>query len=430
MTQTLQNSPHTIEFLATLIAMNPQLIVLATFGILLLAILLEPLATRLRLPISAILVLTGFLGSEAIIALGYDTGLRWWHFHDLIFYVFLPILIFESAFQMDVGLLRRNLPAILTLAIPMMLLSTGIAATLIYIGIGHPSGFPWIAALITGALLSATDPGAVLDLFQRTNAPKRLGLLVDSESLFNDATAIVLFNILVAIAISNIQSENTHSLPWQLASWTFISTFGGGLLAGVIVGFCAAGIMTLIKGAAPRTIVSFAAAYAGFYSAELLSVSGVMAVLMIGLILAATRDKLSQGAELSDIKAVWRFNAYIANAMLFVLSGVTITLAMFSQQWLAMLIGIAAAITARAIGIFTLIPALSALPRIQPISLAYQTVIWWGGVRGAVTLALALSLPAELPYAFTIQSIAYGVVIFTLFIQAPTVGPLLNKLKL
>ena len=127
---------------------------------------------------------------------------------------------------------------------------------------------------------------------------------------------------------------------------------------------------------------------------------------------------------------LWEFNAYVANALVFLLMGVTITLDMFTHRWLAMLIGIAGIIVARAIGIFTFVPLLSRFTPIEAIPRPYQLVMFWGGLRGAVTLALALSLPTSLDYWWTIQSIAFGVVLFTLFVQAPTTAPLLRHYNL
>ena len=103
-------------------------------------------------------------GAQLIVGAGYDTGLRWHHFHDLVFFLFLPALIFESAFSLNARLLLRNLVPILLLALPLLLVATAITAALLYFGIGHPAGFPWLTALIAGALLAATDPVAVTDL--------------------------------------------------------------------------------------------------------------------------------------------------------------------------------------------------------------------------------------------------------------------------
>lgn len=135
---------------------------------LLMAVLTAPLSKRLGLPFSALLVIEGFLGSELIVALGFDLGLRWYHFHDLVFFILLPVLIFESALNINARLLVKNLIPIVILAIPIMLLSTMITAVLIYYGIGPPLGFPVIAALLTGAILSATDQWQCLRYLSRS----------------------------------------------------------------------------------------------------------------------------------------------------------------------------------------------------------------------------------------------------------------------
>jgi CPA1 family monovalent cation:H+ antiporter len=131
--------------------------ILILSGLMLLAIVLQPLARIIHVPFTATLVIAGFIASELLVLADIDTGIRAGNFHDLIFFVFLPILVFESAYNINAGLLWKNLLPILFLAIPLMLLSTVVTAALIYFGIGHPAGFPWIAALLTGALLSATD---------------------------------------------------------------------------------------------------------------------------------------------------------------------------------------------------------------------------------------------------------------------------------
>lgn len=144
------------------------------------------------MPFPALLLLPGFAGSELLPALGQDTGLRAEGFHDLIFYVFLPVLLFAAAFSIDARALGRNLLPILVLALPVMLLSTLITAALVHYGIGHPQGFPWIPALLTGVLLSATDPAALTALLRALGVPERLVVLIEGESLFNDVLALSL----------------------------------------------------------------------------------------------------------------------------------------------------------------------------------------------------------------------------------------------
>ncbi len=400
-------------------------VILLLAGLLLLALLIQPLARRLHLPFTATLVIAGFVASEVLVGAGIDTGVRAGNFHDLVFFVFLPVLIFESAYTIDVRLLLKNLVPILFLAIPLMLLSTLITAVLVYAGIAHPTGFPWIAALLTGALLSATDPVAVVALFRQMGAPERLTVLLEGESLFNDATAIVVFGVIIALATSS-----GGAMTLADAGLRFCAVFFGGALVGALIGLAFVGITRLLGDEITRALATVIAAYLGFVLAEYwLHVSGVMAVLVTGLILG--RSSTGNGARDDGfVRTLWAFNAYVANALVFLLMGVTVTLDMFSERWLAMLIGIAGVLVARAIGIFGLVPLISRLPAIEPIPRPYQVVMFWGGLRGAVTLALALALPTSLDYWWTIQSIAFGVVLFTLFAQATTTGALLRHYRL
>ena len=147
-------------------------------GMLILALMLRPIAERRRLPFAAVLIVTGFIGSELLLLFDIDTGVRHESFHDLILYVFLPLLVFEAAFKIDALLLRRNLFVILLLSIPVLLLSTSVVAVLVYYGIGHPTGFPWIAAFLTGAVLAATDTSPITASFARLATYRSHGVQV------------------------------------------------------------------------------------------------------------------------------------------------------------------------------------------------------------------------------------------------------------
>mgnify|MGYP003386654541 CR=1 FL=1 len=399
-------------------------IVLMFMVMLLFAVILVPLAKRIHLPFSALLVLGGFFGSELIVALGFDTGLRWHHFHDLIFFVLLPSLIFESAINLNIKLFFKNLLLILILSIPLMLLSALVAAIILYFGVSHV-GFPFIAALLAGVILSATDPVAVLDLFKRLNAPKRLSVLVDGESLLNDATAIVAFGIILSMIQTN-EVSFTISSSFLL----FIKIFFGGIAVGLLIGGLSILLYRIKLSNTIQGVLSLVSAYGSFIIAEeIFHVSGVMAVLVTGLAIGWQRG-LHPKEYTHFLEELWQYNAYIANAMVFLLMGITITVGMFMQQWEAMILGIVAILLSRAIAIFGFIPLLSKLPGIEKVSIGYQVIMFWGGLRGAIVLALALSLPLELDYWYTIQSIAYGVVIFTLFVQAPIIGLLMKKFRL
>ncbi len=396
--------------------------VLMFMVMLLLATLAEPVARKLSVPFSALLVLIGFAGSELVVMADFDTGLRWHSFHIIVMHVLLPVLIFESAFNMNAKLLFKNLVPTLILAIPLMLVTVLISAVLMFYGFGHPIGFPWIAAFICAALLSATDPVAVLSLFREIAAPERLTILVDGEGLFNDATAVVVFTLFLSLALGDM-----HTTSVAAAVLEFSKVFFGGIAIGFVVGLVGVGLFRYLNTAISRGAMTLSLTYAAYLAAELpFELSGVMSVLVAGLMIG--RECRAQYDDSSDgfVSNLWEFNAWVASAIIFLLVGVTVQIRMFEDMWLAMLIGIGAALIARAVAIYGFVPLVGLLPRVEPINTKVQTAMYWGGVRGAVSLALALSLPLELDYWYTIQSVAYGVVLFTLFVQAPTM-PLLMR---
>jgi len=303
------------------------------------------------------------------------------------------------------------------------LLSVGVSAVLIYYGIGHASGFPWIAALITGAVLSATDASPITSQFAKLGVPKRLRILMEGEDLFNDATAIVIFSIFLYIALHPDEQITTAD-----AVIRFCVVFFGGALIGLLVGLGFLILSRLFEDPIHQGLVTVASAYASFLIAnEMLNVSGVMAVLVTGLIMGRVIHNDFQDERGTFVDQFWSFNVYVAEAMVFLLMGVVITFNMFEERWLAMLIGILAITGARALGIFGTAPLISRLPSVEPIERSYQNIMVMGSLRGAVVLALALSLPTELDYWWTIQSIAFGVVLFSLFVQAPLVEPQLRR---
>ncbi len=396
-------------------------IALIAMAMLLAALLLEPVARRLHLPFSATLVAGGFAGTQLLVSTGIDTGLRWHHFHDLVFFVFLPVLIFESAISLNARLLFRNLLLVLLLSLPFLLVSTFITAALLYYGINHASGFPWVTALICGALLAATDPVAVTDIAKRLPVPERLLTLMEGESLMNDATTIVLFTLLIGAATAG----HTHIDPAS-AGQEFLYLAVGGLGVGWITGLIAGWLIRYLQ---QTVVISLLAAYGTYLIAETqLHVSGIMACLACGLWLGHTL-KITTGKQSATITDWWKNLGWIATSALFLLAGATVTLNMFEERWLAMLIGIAAALLTRLVSVWSACGLLSFIPGQEKVSGGYKLLMTFGGLRGAVTLALVLSLPTELEGWWTIQSIAYGVVLFSLFIQAPLIEPLLIHLK-
>ncbi len=393
------------------------------------SLMAESLARLLRLPFVAILIVMGFVGSELIVGMGYDTGIRANNFPLLVFYVLLPIIIFQSAYGIDQKLLRTCLLPILILALPIMIIATVSIAFLIYHFIGHPTGFPIYSALVAGALLAATDPMAVIRHLKTHNTSKETLIILDGESLFNDAIGVVLFTSFVAIAVSyHGAGFGDFSISWTDKIMAFCLQFFGGLLFGLACGLLGTFFSYIVKNRILENILLIAIAYGAFLIAEdFLSVSGMMAVLSSGLIMSWAHDKYITTKDKEFINYWWDVISYFSNAMLFLLLGITITVNMFTERWLAMLIAIIAVLITRILSIYGILPTLTMFSQFKPHR-RDKFIYFWGGARGAVTAALALSLPTEIEGWWTIQSMAFGVIIFTLFIQAPTV-PWLIKVK-
>ncbi|RMG38787.1 MAG: sodium:proton antiporter [Gammaproteobacteria bacterium] len=384
-------------------------------GLLLVSLLLQPLAERIRLPLAAVLVLVGFVGSELITRNGLDTGLDYRLFHELIIYAFLPLLVFSAAFRIDAGLLRQNLWVILLLAIPVLLITVGLVAVLVFYGIGQPEGFPWVAAWLTGAVLAATDASPISSRFAAMALPKRLRVLLEGEDLFNDATAIVVFGIALYMATHPQEPIEASDVVVR-----FLVVFFGGGLIGLLIGLGSLFLSRLFEDHIHQGVVTLVAAYSAFLLAhDVLHVSGIMAVLVTALVMGRVIHNDFQDQRGSFIDEFWSFVAFIAEALMFLLVGFTLTLSMFEERWLAMLIGIGSVLVGRVAALYVAHLMTRGVFPEKNLDTQFREVMFLGSLRGAVVVALALSLPTTLPWWWTVQSIAFGVVVFSLFVQAP-----------
>ena len=413
--------------------MTAEHIISALVLILGLSLIAKPVSRLLHMPFASILVLLGFLVSEIIVSAGIDTGIRSDNFQAIIFYVLIPVLVFESALNIDKQQLKNNLVVILSLAIIAMLLTCFIAAALLFYGIGHETGFPWMAALITGAVLAATDPSAIMENLRGMKASGRISMLLEGESLFNDATAIVLFSLFLSMATATtgvVSAYDMRSVADVIVR--FVIIFGGGALTGLLVGLLSGLLQRKARQDLLSGVMSLMVAYGSYLLAEYFEVSGVMSTLLAALSYSmvardgATTSERDDESALAN-KYLWKVLSHVANVSVFLMMGAVITIEMFEQRWLAMLIAIVSLLLARAISVYGVL-VLFALFKDLRVAFSAQTVMVWGGLRGAVTLALALSLPTSLDYWWTIQSIAFGVVTFSLFVQAPGMQLMVKKL--
>lgn len=380
---------------------------------------------RFKLPFTVTLVLVGMLltGLAHTVPTYFGALEKVKISHDLIIFIFLPTLVFESTFNMDVHYLRKNLGAALTLAVPGLLLSTAIIGGIVAL----VTDLPLDAALVLGAILSATDPVAVIALFKQLGAPKRLTILMEGESLLNDATAIVLTKILLGVLVAGSFSGATLGR----GVLDFVVLFLGGAIAGIILGWITSILLGMVESDALIEIsLTTAAAYLSFLLAEeVLHVSGIMATVGAGLTIGGWgRIKISPPVRVY-LEHFWEYMAFLANAFIFLLVGMKVSLPAIWQSLDILAIVIVAMLLARAAAVYGLVPFLNRLPGADPISFRYQTVMLWGGLRGAIALAIVLSLD-NFAHTPLFTAIVIGVVLFTLLIQGFSMKWLMRRLGL
>ncbi|WP_028584361.1 cation:proton antiporter domain-containing protein [Desulfogranum mediterraneum] len=352
----------------------------------------------------------------------------------LIMFLFLPTLIFESAFAMEVHLFRRTLLQIAILAVPSLLVSTILTATLAkYL---FPWNWSWTAALLFGSLISATDPVAVVALLKELSSRKRLETLLEGESLLNDGTAIVLFTLFYHLMVGESQQE----LSWSLLpgiGWQFLWGVSMGLLVGLFFGGLAIIFLGKIyKDAMVEITLSITVAYLAFLTAEsIFHVSGVVAVVTLALLLAGIgRTRISP--EIAGfLHHFWKVMAYLANTLIFLLVGLIIALRVQLDQtaaWKALLLFFGGILLIRAGSILLFLPLLRRIG--IGITIHKATVLIWGGLRGAVALTMALIITQDqriaTEFGNQVLFMTAGIVVLTLLINGTTMPLVLRWLGL
>ncbi|HXA46900.1 MAG TPA: sodium:proton antiporter [Burkholderiaceae bacterium] len=394
-----------------------DIILTRTIGLLCVAILVAIVARRLQLPYTVGLVVAGIALSFTHSATGAMLT------HEFIFDLILPPLLFEAALIIHWKELRRDLLPILTLSTLGVVISTVVvAACMMYF-----LHWPLTPALVFSVLIAATDPVAVIALFKDVGVTGRLRLLVESESLFNDGVAAVLF--VLALAWAQGTDGNTHAD----VAWTLVSMAGGGVMVGLACGAVATLLLGRTCDHQVETTLTAVTAYGAFLLAEHFHFSGVLSTVAAGLMLGnlsilkeSSSNKLSSDARLFVVE-FWSVAAFIANSLVFLLIGLAVGgVAFHGVGAVAIIAVIAFVLLGRALTVYPLCFLFSRSS--WAIPMGQQHVLWWGGLRGALALALALALPSNLDHHDDILIFAFAVVVFSVVVQGLTMPWLLRRI--
>ncbi len=383
------------------------------------------LTTRLRIPYTAALVFAGvgidlFRGpiTSVLAGIGVAAGNYDILTPEVVFTLFLPGLLFESSLHLHFARLRENLWPIVVLAVAGVVvatLATGYA-------LAWWVGLPLVSALVFGALISATDPISVVALFRHLGIQPRLTLIVEGESLFNDGTAIVLFQVLLAAAVG------AHVGVLDGLS-RFALVVAGGLGLGLGTGYAASLLTSQVDEPRIEITLTTIVAYGTYLAAEHLHVSGVIATVAAGLVVAnvGVVKGMSPRTRVA-LFGFWEYLAFVINSLVFLLIGMAVHVSDLLNSAGPIAIAAVAVIAGRLLTVYALVPVINRLT--APIPLAWQHVLFWGGLHGSVSIALALGLPHDVPGRALILSMAFGVVAFSIVVQGVTMPALVAWLGL
>ena len=398
--------------------MTPSTTIQFLIWLLLAASIIAVVAARLRIPYTVALVVGGLvLGSfhlpivHTLFANSPD-----WLTPDVSLVIFLPALLFEGSLKIQLRQLRECV-------VPICLLATvGIlAATLISGFVVHWAlGIPVLIALVFGAIVSATDPISVLAIFKHMAVDKRLAIIVEGESLFNDGTAVVLYGILVGAVASSRLNILTGIRDFAVA-------VAGGAAVGAILGFACSRLTRRLDDPEIEITLTTIAAYGSYLFAQSLHLSGVIATVAAGLMIGnfGVRKGMSWRTRIA-LWSFWEYASFLINSILFLLIGLQVRVGDLFHMWKATLLTIAAVLAGRVLTVYGIVPVSNLFS--AKIPFRWQHVMVWGGMRGALALALVLSIEKSFPYRSQLLTLTFGVVAFTIVVQGITMTPLIRWL--
>jgi CPA1 family monovalent cation:H+ antiporter len=339
---------------------------------------------------------------------------------DIVLLVLLPGLVFEAALRIDIDDFRRTFGGIVLLAAPGVLVSAAIVAAVLAVA----TGLPIELGFVVGAMVAATDPVAVVSTFKQLGSPRRLATLIESESLFNDGTALVVFTVAVQVALGPVE-------PGRIAV-DVITIIVASTAIGIAIGWVASRMIAAVDDHLVELTLSVAAAYGTYLLADLLDQSGIIATVVAGLLIGNHARRVGMNPRsLEALDTVWEFFAFLLTAVVFLLIGLAIGIGELATAlpWIAW--GIVAILVGRAIVVYALLGGASRLVlgrrSAHVLPTAWLHVLFWGGLRGAVAIAMALSLPVDFPQRDLLQAMTFGIVLFTLLVQGTTIERLIER---
>jgi CPA1 family monovalent cation:H+ antiporter len=372
---------------------------------------------RLRIPYTVSLVVLGIVAGVLLPSGTIQVT------PELVLLVLVPGLVFEAALRLELDDLRSTFGWMVLLAAPGVLISAAIVAIVLNLA----TGLPLQLGMVVGAMVAATDPVAVIATFRNLGAPRRLATLVEGESLFNDGTALVLF----VVAVASVTGQVTLAETAESVIVTVVTSVGVGLAAGWLV----TRLMRLVDDHVIELTLSLAAAYGTYVLVDALRQSGIIATVAAGVVIGTYGRSvgLSKPA-LEALDVVWELVAFVLTAFAFLLVGLAISFGDLLAAAPSILWGVVAILAGRAIVVYGLLGATARLlgerTQLTTVPIGWLHVMFWAGLRGAVAIAMALSLPDSFPQRSMLQEITFGVVLFTLFVQGTTAERLVARVGL
>ena len=388
-------------------------------SLLMVATVVGVVAARVKIPYTVSLVLVG-IGMNALKVIP-SVELT----PALMLNVFLPALLFEAAIHFPASELRQYSPTIATLAFPGVILAALVTAAALWFGFktfGFSPAMGFEHFLLFGTIIAATDPISVISLLRQLGADRRISLLIEGESLFNDGTAIVLYHTVLGAMTAGV-------FDWSKSLVEMISYSVGGLLIGSMLGLFAGFAIALAEDYLIAIAITTVTAYGSYLIAEHLELSGVLAVVMAGLFVGNFDRKRGFNPNTHiAVTSFWEYVSFFISSIVFLMMGLEVSVPLLINNIPVIIMAYVAVLVARAASVYLSIPVLRKMK--QPLSVKNATVIWWAGLRGSLAMVLVLSLPDSTPFKQTLISMTFGVVVLSVVLQGSTIGMLLRWLGL